>query len=323
MSFLTARGTCGRTSRLFMDFDDDFLADPFQDPFAKPRSGSPDPWSSFSHQPQPSTNSHDPYEDPYKFSYNEGRSTTPTTGSYATGEPGESPPNSTADPLEAATVNAKEEEELYHTPAAAASPRTPGFRESISEPKPDPEEHIKTVSEPEPATPPANKTPPKILSPTAAARTEARDRSPSSSYSHEQKVSSASTPHSLKARSPIVSPLEQPSGQGTLDRPFASLALGGESVGGWQADRGSWVNERPVASSSNISTDDDDDDDVPILQAKANANEASNKVLSLNRNDKGIQPVFTITVDDPQKVGDPIRSFTMYTVHTRVRKRHF
>ena len=25
-----------------------------------------------------------------------------------------------------------------------------------------------------------------------------------------------------------------------------------------------------------------------------------------------------ITVDDPQKVGDPIRSFTMYTVHTRV-----
>ena len=26
-----------------------------------------------------------------------------------------------------------------------------------------------------------------------------------------------------------------------------------------------------------------------------------------------------ITVDDPQKIGDPIRSFTMYTVHTRVR----
>ncbi|KAF8159458.1 Vps5 C terminal like-domain-containing protein, partial [Crassisporium funariophilum] len=29
------------------------------------------------------------------------------------------------------------------------------------------------------------------------------------------------------------------------------------------------------------------------------------------------QPVFMISVDDPQKVGDPIRSFTMYTVHTR------
>ncbi|KAF9466094.1 Vps5 C terminal like-domain-containing protein [Collybia nuda] len=35
------------------------------------------------------------------------------------------------------------------------------------------------------------------------------------------------------------------------------------------------------------------------------------------RNDNGLQPVFVISVDDPQKVGDPIRSFTMYTVHTR------
>ena len=26
--------------------------------------------------------------------------------------------------------------------------------------------------------------------------------------------------------------------------------------------------------------------------------------------------MFVISVDDPQKVGDPIRSFTMYTVHT-------
>ena len=29
--------------------------------------------------------------------------------------------------------------------------------------------------------------------------------------------------------------------------------------------------------------------------------------------------MFVITVDDPQKVGDPIRGYTMYTVHTRVR----
>ena len=28
--------------------------------------------------------------------------------------------------------------------------------------------------------------------------------------------------------------------------------------------------------------------------------------------------VFHITVDDPQKVGDPIRPYIMYTVHTRV-----
>ena len=28
--------------------------------------------------------------------------------------------------------------------------------------------------------------------------------------------------------------------------------------------------------------------------------------------------MFTITVDDPQRVGDPIRGYTLYTVHTRV-----
>ena len=307
--------------RLFMNFDD-LLADPFQDHFAKPRSGSPDPWSSFSHQPQPLIDSHDAYEDLYKYSYDEeGRSTTPTTGSYATGEHGDSAPSSAGDPLEAATVNAKEQEESHLVPAVTAPPRTSGFRECISEPEPEPEpeEHIKTVSEPEPATPPAEETPspPSITGPPVAV--VAPGRSPSPFHSHEQNASSSPA----KARSPMISPLQQPLAQNTLDRSFASLALGGESVGGWRTDQGSWVNDRPVASSSNISTDDDDDDDVPILQAKANTNEASNRVLSPNRNDNGIQPIFTITVDDPQKVGDPIRSFTMYTVHTRVRRRHF
>ena len=32
----------------------------------------------------------------------------------------------------------------------------------------------------------------------------------------------------------------------------------------------------------------------------------------------GIQPVFVVTVDDPQRVGDPIRAYTMYTVHVKV-----
>lgn len=31
-----------------------------------------------------------------------------------------------------------------------------------------------------------------------------------------------------------------------------------------------------------------------------------------------IQPMFIITVGDPQKVGDPVRAFITYTVHTRV-----
>ena len=32
----------------------------------------------------------------------------------------------------------------------------------------------------------------------------------------------------------------------------------------------------------------------------------------------GLRPLFTITVDDPKKVGDPIQAFTLYTVHTEV-----
>jgi sorting nexin-1/2 len=43
----------------------------------------------------------------------------------------------------------------------------------------------------------------------------------------------------------------------------------------------------------------------------------SQTTLAVNK-DIGLQPLFTITVDDPQKVGDPIRAFTMYTVHTKV-----
>ena len=35
--------------------------------------------------------------------------------------------------------------------------------------------------------------------------------------------------------------------------------------------------------------------------------------------DNQIQALFVVTVDDPQKVGDHIRPYIMYTVHTRVR----
>ncbi|KIK23005.1 hypothetical protein PISMIDRAFT_101241 [Pisolithus microcarpus 441] len=38
---------------------------------------------------------------------------------------------------------------------------------------------------------------------------------------------------------------------------------------------------------------------------------------SVTRSDGSIPPLFAISVDDPQKVGDPIRQFIMYTVHTR------
>lgn len=36
------------------------------------------------------------------------------------------------------------------------------------------------------------------------------------------------------------------------------------------------------------------------------------------RSEGPIPPLFVISVEDPQKVGDPIRAHTLYTVHTRV-----
>jgi sorting nexin-1/2 len=55
--------------------------------------------------------------------------------------------------------------------------------------------------------------------------------------------------------------------------------------------------------------DDDDDDDDKPLRPRPTA-PAENK-------ETGQQPMFTISVEDPQKVGDPIRAYIMYTVHTK------
>ena len=40
-----------------------------------------------------------------------------------------------------------------------------------------------------------------------------------------------------------------------------------------------------------------------------------NQTTPPGKNETGLQPVFTITVEDPQKVEDPIGAFIMYTVH--------
>lgn len=37
------------------------------------------------------------------------------------------------------------------------------------------------------------------------------------------------------------------------------------------------------------------------------------------KGDTSLQPLFVIDVDDPEKVGDPIRPYILYTVKTKVR----
>ncbi|KZP25549.1 Vps5-domain-containing protein [Athelia psychrophila] len=290
-----------------MDFDD-LLIDPFADPFAKPRSGSPDPWASFSHQ-KPAEEQHEAFTD---STYEDNRSTTPTTESYATGEHGDSSHSTVADPLESAFVNAEDEEAT-----ASVSYARPGFRESIS--VVDPAEHTQTISEPEPSTSPA-----RTQSPPLATQEPIRQPSPPVAQSPVQSTPSTPPPPqsaTSEARSPIVSPLEHAQASSNFNQNFNGLSLGGDSVGGWQSDQGGWASEEPVppvpsaSSAPSVPEDEDDDDDVPIMQSRSKAANISNTTAA--RNDNGIQPVFVITVDDPQKVSDPILKFTMYTVHTR------
>ncbi|KIJ65594.1 hypothetical protein HYDPIDRAFT_174995 [Hydnomerulius pinastri MD-312] len=327
-----------------MDGFDDLLApsrsvleeNPFEDPFAKPRSSSPDPWSSFgqhSHDPQPS---HDDI-DYFKSGFEDKRSATPTTDSYLTGgDYGHSERNSLAatepvDPLDAAAMTADDHDEepsssYHHTDVlatdATSSIRTPGFGVFTS----STDDHTKTIlePEPEPESPSGSDKPPSQThhtdEPNVPVMSPPRTDEPSSSLLSSPEPSGFSSFSSPERA--VVSPLDQRSTP-NLDRAFASLALGGESQGGWQTG---WVSNEhvpaitsppPVASTDN----DDDDDDTPIGQTarfrNAGSPQPSLSPAPVLRGDGSIAPVFVISVDDPQKVGDPIRAHTLYTVHTR------
>lgn len=74
----------------------------------------------------------------------------------------------------------------------------------------------------------------------------------------------------------------------------------------------------------NESPEDDSDDDKPIGRAlKLPENHDYMSSSHLVRTDNDFNPNFVISVEDPQKVGDPIRSYTMYTVHTRTTSSRF
>jgi sorting nexin-1/2 len=127
-----------------------------------------------------------------------------------------------------------------------------------------------------------------------------------------------SSPPSSATESSFLSHLETPSTG--LEQSLIGLSLEGE-MQGWQTETQTpWQSEHPISSpTKKAQSDEDSDDDKPIMQMWKQDDNApkSPQPTKAIRNDNGIQPVFVITVDDPQKIGDPIRSFTMYTVHTR------
>lgn len=306
-----------------MDGFDDLLApsrnvleeNPFEDPFAK-RSSSPDPWSSFSHaEPGPTHHDIDYYKTGFEDEPVRSTSATPTTASYVTGDHGHSDQNSliAADPLDAAAVTAEEHDDERSTaPTDATSPRTPGFSMYTS----STEEHTTTVSEPTSELPVLHdEQPVKTVTPP--------HQEPSPSLTTTISSSNVAIPFDSPERA-VISPLER-SFSPVVDQTFASVTVEAESQRGWQSDWGASDPLPPVHSPVvNTTADEEDDDDKPIGQSakfkgidRINSPQLANSFVPTGSSSDPSTPIFVISVDDPQRVGDPIRSFTMYTVHTR------
>ncbi|KIM44718.1 hypothetical protein M413DRAFT_25155 [Hebeloma cylindrosporum] len=281
---------------------------PFADPFLK-RSSSPDPWAN----PFASTDSSDAFGNTsahFASPEPSNSSISNDIGSNSSAVVDESP---IADPLDSA-ASAADDDDDDNEPLAKL--RSPGFRESVPRifsetvtirPPHDEDLDSKSSIDNE-STMPGLPTP----EPASTSTTARTPQPPSRSNS-----SFASPPPSA-TESNFKSPLETPFGG--LNRSMAGLSLGGEAQGGWNPAEAQtpWQAEQitPVPAKPSQG-DDDSDDDRPILQSYHKQHEDKSSPPTPTRIDKGLQPVFLISVDDPQKVGDPIRSFTMYTVHTR------
>ncbi|PCH44318.1 Vps5-domain-containing protein [Wolfiporia cocos MD-104 SS10] len=310
-----------------MDGFDDLLSqsrnvldNPFEDPFAKPRSSSPDPWSSFG---QAST-----LHDDAQNAFMDAHSATPTLDTHGFGDSSGfqyTVPETREETSTAEETHAETDQSGTHTPT---SPVTPGFRESV-------QEIIEEVAPKREETPPPRSrqpSPPPIepprspieppRSPIHPATAPATNNSFARNRGHKP-MSSAAAPQPVYRPQPAYhTPLDQPASAGLgLERSIAGLAIGGESLGGWHGAQSAFAGVQPRPRSRARRDSDSSDDDRPILQS---ARLSANRVPAVQalaapaqKDDNGLQPVFVITVDDPQKVGDPIRAYTMYTVHTK------
>ncbi len=331
-----------------MDSFDDLLGpsraaleeNPFaDDPFSRLRSGSPDPWVT----PFGATNSTDSTAHHFANSDSFG----PYTHAFDAASRNH-PDSTNFDPLDSAVRNTDDDDD---DEPLAAKLRSPGFRESIPPPMVD--ATSRTLSDVEAIRPPPSledSLPSQLQeskAPMAAPSVVIQDRYPISITTPEglktpsKSGSSFASSQTLSSTLAFKSPLD-PSTPTIPERPIAGLSIGGEAYSGWQTEEHlSWhqqetsivVPSQPAEPPP--SADEDSDDDKPILQTlqqKQRDAPVGTFITSflidcsiqrqVKKDDKGLQPVFVITVDDPQKVG-PIRSFTMYTVHTRVRPNLF
>ena len=301
-----------------MDGFDDLLAptrdalerNPFADPFGRP--SSPDPWTTYQPPASSTIPTDDASGDPFGLEF---RSTTPTLDdpgfagtAAASSDTGFTAHNASEDPLESSKTLQEEESQPVpaheHEPSAEeahaplASPKSPGFRESVSTTIEDTLASAPPPAEDKQPTPPRAPSPPLTvtekppLTPASPPPTSPTAESPvlstasiighGPSSSTASVVSPAATPLLSGPSKPFYTPLDQ---QHSLDRSFSGLALGGESVNGWQTSPtgtqsmfvGSASTSRPSVPEDD---DDDDDDDKPILQARMNSLERAQRAAS-------------------------------------------
>ncbi|KAK7061024.1 Vacuolar protein sorting-associated protein vps5 [Paramarasmius palmivorus] len=311
-----------------MDSFDDLLApsrsiledNPFSDPFSK-RSGSPDPWANpYSNESAPAS----PVHTRSKSSASAGEEVEASKETVSTPTP------TSSDPLDSAQVAADddEDEDQATKPLSSSTPRTPGFRESVEPPESTTFSEIATIrpdvpEELEPTIPASSSTstPEKEIEEATAKLKELATSSTSTTAEPERRSTSPTrtiTPPSLTTK---VEASDPPPPQSTSTwSPLEQKKLEPRRTLGWTTanqDSEPWGNEQPIVST--VPSEDDSDDDKPIGQtiSKRLSQQSATTPRQTSSNKNDIQPVFVISVDDPQKVGDPIRSFTMYTVHTR------
>ncbi|KAJ3864860.1 Vps5 C terminal like-domain-containing protein [Lentinula novae-zelandiae] len=298
-----------------MDGFDDLLApsrsmledNPFNEdsnPFGSRRSGSPDPWAS------PFDRSHDAWTEDHHTQQSteveDYEPETPVSSSNISTEIPTEPVDSAGpgDPLDSATANAS------------------GFKESVDIPSEDTKEEEEEGRKDEGS---------------AWKEEQAQDKGKGKEI--EEVLEKA---ESLKgfSETATIRPnmIEEPelqrhptpptvtSSTSSLSGPSSPTAVWGPLSGqtsGWgehepysqpEFDDGMSASA-PVVSRNR--DEDDSDDDKPLAQSLSMSPKSKKRSISNRPDDPSLPPLFTITVDDPQKVGDPIRSYVMYTVHTR------
>ncbi|KAJ3890684.1 Vps5 C terminal like-domain-containing protein [Lentinula edodes] len=272
-----------------MDGFDDLLApsrsmledNPFNEdsnPFGSRRSGSPDPWASpFDHSHDAWTEDHHTQQSTEVEDY---EPETPVSSSNISTEIPTEPVDSTGpgDPLDSATANVPSSDEEDNKPLGFKRARNVSLKASGFKESFSETATIRPSMIEEPELQ-RHPTPPTVTSST----------------------SSLSGPSSPTA---VWGPLSgQTSGWGEHE-PYSQP----EFDDGMSASA-------PVVSRNR--DEDDSDDDKPLAQSLSMSPKSKKRSISNRPDDPSLPPLFTITVDDPQKVGDPIRSYVMYTVHTR------